>query len=364
LLLPAQYAAVFIGSVLLSLILTPLALRVAVRRGFLDHPGGYKTQHAAVPYLGGGAMVVAFATVVGGLGTLLPLSSGKTELVTVLGLGCFLAIVGLIDDLRGLGPAARVVSEIAASVGLVLAGAGASTTGIAWLDACLTVIWVVAITNAVNLLDNMDGLSAGVCAIAAASLFVLAAVTGQFLVASLSVAVSGVSLGFLRHNVVPARIYMGDSGALFLGFMLAYLSLKLELTNPPSLTWMVPVLVLGVALLDTLVVTVSRIAHGQNPFSGGRDHISHRLVFVGVPVRATVALLYVAAIAAGWLGLVVSRLDRATAVILIALLAAVTLFVGVLLSMVPIYENSKRRRLMIQAVREHEADPEGSAGQP
>jgi UDP-GlcNAc:undecaprenyl-phosphate GlcNAc-1-phosphate transferase len=195
-----------------------------------------------------------------------------------------------------------------------------------------------------------------VAAIAAFWFFVIAAANGQFLVAGLAVALAGCALGFLRHNFHPARIYMGDAGALFLGFMLAAIGVKLRFDGPTEVTFFVPVLVLGVAIFDTTLVTVARLIHGRSPVVGGRDHVSHRLVFVGVPVPAAVGLLYAAAVGLGWLGLVMSRVDTATGFLLMALVLTGAAFLGGLLGVVPVYETSRRRRVMIHEVARHDAD--------
>ena len=345
----------------MSLLLTPLAVRLARRHGLLDHPGGHKSHDEAVPYLGGAAILVAFLVTVTAGGVLLPIPSGRTELLVVFTAAALLAGVGLLDDLRGLGLRFRVLAEVIAAGALLMAGSGVQATGVAPVDAVLTVLWVVGITNAFNLLDNMDGLSAGVAAIAAAGFFALAALNGQFLVASLAAGVAGVSLGFLRHNAHPARIFMGDAGALFLGFLLAYLGIKLEFAGPSGLVFFVPILVLGVAIFDTTLVTATRLIHRKSPFSGGRDHVSHRLVFVGLSVRTSVALIYAAAVACAWTAVVMSRVDATTGLILMGLIVALAGFAGVVLAVVPVYETSRRRRLMLLEVRPHEPDPRPAA---
>ena len=180
----------------------------------------------------------------------------------------------------------------------------------------MTVVWVVGITNAFNLLDNMDGLSSGVAAIAAGSIFVIAASNGQFLVAALSIGLAGCALGFLRHNFHPATIYMGDAGALFLGFLLAYLGLKLRFDTPADVTFLVPIVVMGVPIFDTTLVTVTRLRARRQPVPRGRDHTSHRLVRIGLPVPAAVALIYAVGVCLGLVALVVSRVDRVSAYLL------------------------------------------------
>jgi UDP-GlcNAc:undecaprenyl-phosphate/decaprenyl-phosphate GlcNAc-1-phosphate transferase len=357
-----DYGLVFCGSVLLSLVFTPLALRFALRRSVLDLPGGHKSHDMPIPYLGGAAIVLAFALAVLGGALLEPPATGGDELVAIILIGLGLGCMGLLDDLRGLGPLVRLVIEILAGLGVWYFAESVQIFQADALNAVLTVVWIVGITNAFNLLDNMDGLSAGVAAIGAGFFFVIAAANGQFLVASLSIALAGCALGFLRTNFHPARIYMGDAGSLFLGFMLAAIGIKLRFDGPNEVTFFVPILVLGVAIFDTTLVTITRLTHRRSPLSGGRDHTSHRLVFVGLPVPAAVTLIYGGAVSLGWLGLITSRVDRGTGFLLMGLVLSIAAFVGVMLALVPVYETSRRRHLMIQEVVRHEPEPPAGAG--
>jgi len=349
-----QYPFVLAATLALSLVLTPLALRVALGRSMLDHPTGHKAQALPVPYLGGAAIVGSFALVVVGGAIVRPPVAGLGELAILMAIGVGLALVGLADDVWGLDIKLRLVLEIGAGVGVWAAGTTAELFTNGPADAVATVAWVVVITNAFNLLDNIDGLSAGVAAIASMAFFTVAYVNGQFLVAVLSVALAGCAAGFLRHNFHPARIYMGDAGSLFLGFMLSVLALRLRAHGPTRANFFVPVLVLGVALFDTALVVVTRIIHHRSPLAGGRDHTSHRLVLLGIPVPAAVSLIYGAAVALGWLGVVMARVDRVTSFVLMGLVASVAAFLGVLLGMVPVYETSRRRHYMIAEVVPHE----------
>jgi UDP-GlcNAc:undecaprenyl-phosphate/decaprenyl-phosphate GlcNAc-1-phosphate transferase len=301
------YLAVLGGSLLLSLVLVPLALRFALRRQVLDHPGGYKTQDAPVPYLGGVAMLLAFAAAVLVAALVRPPVAGLDELAIILGTAVAMALVGLLDDLRGLGVVVRLVAMVGAGLALWFGGTGVLLFGEPWLDGAITVLWVVGITNAMNLLDNMDGLSAGVAAIAATTFFAVAALNGQYLVAGLSIALVGCAVGFLRHNRPPARIYMGDAGSLFLGVMLAALGIRLRLDAGPPIAVFVPIIALSVPIFDTALVTVSRTLAGRSPLQGGADHASHRLVGLGLPVPKAVGLIYGAATASAWLAIAMSR---------------------------------------------------------
>ena len=363
---PAEYVAAFLVSFALAWALTPLMLRLALRLSVLDLPDERKAQSSPVPYLGGVAIVLAFATTVLVAGAVTRPPSGLGALAAVLGTGVTLSLMGLLDDLRGLPPLLRLLVEVAAGAVVYLTTPSIALPGPQWLDVVITVLWVVGVTNALNLLDNMDGLSAGVATIAALSFCLIAGLNGQFLVAALSAAVAGCAAGFLRHNFHPAKIYMGDAGSLFLGFMLATLAIRLQLQDvPPAIAVFVPVLVLGVALFDTTLVTVARLRHGRSPLLGGRDHASHRLVWIGLPVPVSVGLIYGVAASLGFLALIVSRLDTLSALLLVAYVVAVGLAGLLLLGAVPVYETSRQRRAMLRVVRQHEPEPLagiGSAG--
>ena len=343
-----EYVVVFATSAVLCLVLTPVAMAVAIRVGMLDRPGGHKRHLSSVPYLGGVAIVVAFAGAVIGAAVIEPPATGQGELIIVLLLALGLAVVGLVDDLLKLPAVVRLVVEMLCAVQLWGMDAGIAITGEQTADLLLTILWVVGITNAFNLLDNMDGLAAGQAALCALTIFAVAAANGQFLVAALAVGLAGCASGFLRHNFYPARIYMGDGGALFLGFLIAYLGIKLRFESSVSESFLIPVLACAVPILDTTLVTVSRLATGRNPFQGGQDHVSHRLVRSGLSVPVAVGLTYFASASVGVLCFVMSRVDPASAWIL-AIFLTVTMFSGgVLMLMVPVYPESRRRHFAIR----------------
>jgi UDP-GlcNAc:undecaprenyl-phosphate GlcNAc-1-phosphate transferase len=353
---PGLYAGAFLGSLVLSWGLTPLARRAAQRFDILDHPAANKSHTTPTPYLGGLAIVLAFCVAILVASALVASAFGAAnaavaQLGVVLGLGAALSLTGLFDDLRGgLNPWLRLGLQLAVGVGVWSAGIGVGVLPWQAANVAVTVVWVAGITNAFNLLDNMDGLAGGVAAIAAIAFFVIAAVNGQFLVAALAIAVAGCALGFLRHNFHPATIYMGDAGSLFLGFMLAVVGILLTFQASSGATFLVPVLVLGVAIFDTTLVTATRLRHGRSPLRGGRDHISHRLVTVGIPVPAAVALIYLAAASLGWLALVMARSDLTTGLVMAAWLAAFAAVLGFLLTRVPVYDNCRHRHLVLTEV--------------
>ena len=332
-----EYLAVFAASGTLCVVLTPYVIRFAVNRNLLDQPGGHKSHDVAVPYLGGVAIVVTFAASVIVLTLLEPPHAGMGELFVVLVLAVSLSIVGLVDDLRPLSPLWRIVAEVAAAVVIWSLGSGVVVSGIQVLDLALTVLWIVGITNAFNLLDNMDGLAAGLATISSLTIFAIAGVNGQFFVAALAVGLAGCTAGFLRHNFHPARVYMGDGGALFIGFLVAYLGIKLRFDAGRSISALVPVLACAVAIFDTSLVTVSRLVAGLSPFQGGRDHMSHRLVRLGLPIPVAVSTIYFGAIGIAILVFVVSSTDPASAWVLAGLIGVTLTVSGGFLLTIPVY---------------------------
>ncbi|MGA1078540.1 MAG: glycosyltransferase family 4 protein [Nitriliruptoraceae bacterium] len=336
----------FGAAALVSLVLTPVAIAAAVRLGVLDRPGAHKSHRTPTPYLGGVAIVLAVALTIGAAALLRPDPRALTTLAGLLGVGVGMAVVGLLDDLRGLPVAIRFGAQLAAALGLWGLGIRADVPGSTAVDLAVTVVWVVGITNALNLLDNMDALSGSTATIAAAWFAVLALIEGQVLVGALAAALAGGAAGFLRDNRPPARIYMGDAGSLFLGVMLAALGLLIEFDSLLAGA-AVPILVLTVPVLDTTLVVAARIRHGISPFQGGRDHTSHRLVRLGLPVPVAVGLIAAAGFAHGWVALIVTRVDTTSAWLLIGLAAAFDLVLLGLLAKVPVYDNSRGRDLVI-----------------
>jgi UDP-GlcNAc:undecaprenyl-phosphate/decaprenyl-phosphate GlcNAc-1-phosphate transferase len=337
------YAVIVVGSLALSLVLVPVALAVALRFGLLDHPGPAKGHAEAVPYLGGAAIVVSFALVIVVGNVVDPPPSGLGQLAGFVGLGVLLAVVGLVDDLgSGLSPWLRIVIEVAAGVGVWWLGISPHLAGVPTpVDALIAVVWVVGITNAFNLLDNMDGLSAGVAVIAALAIFGVALLQHRYLVSALALALAGCAAGFLRANFHPAKIYMGDAGSLFLGFILAVLLLKLRANAPTRVPVAVILAIPGVAIFDTTLVTVSRLTHRISPFQGGQDHASHRLVKLGMSVPMAVTTIYAAGVVLGGAALLMSQLGPSVRIAGVVGLLAAAGIVAVPLARVPVYTRAE-----------------------
>lgn len=358
------YILAFGGSFAVAWVLTPMLVRFAVRRGHPGAPAADGAVSSPVPYLGGLAIVASFSVLCATAAALSSTVAVLAELAVLLLLALLLATTGLVDDLRGgISPLVRVAVEVVAGALVFVSGSGVAISATpAWVDLVLTVVWVVGITNAINLLDNMDGLSAGVATVASLTFALIAALNAQYLVAALAAGVGGCAAGFLRHNFYPAKIYMGDAGSLFLGFLLAVLGLKLQLSATPQLIAIfVPIFVLGLPIFDTTIVVWQRLRHGRSPFLGGRDHVSHRLVWIGIPVPVAVVLLYGAAISLGWLALILVRLDTSAGALLVGFVITVGFGLMRLLAAVPVYANSRQRQTMLRLVKRHEPEPPESA---
>ena len=267
-----RYAWSFLLPFAGALALTPIVMRLARRYEVLDHPGGHKTHGHATPYLGGLAVGGGFIAV----GVVAAGANG--ELLTILGAALILAVVGLRDDVRSVSPWWRLGFEASAGVALWVVGVRAGVFNLTITDLPLTVLWIVLVVNAYNFIDNMDGVASGLAACSAAGIAAIAIHNGDFLVTSFALAVAGAALGFLRSNFPPARIFLGDAGSMLLGFLIAALTLKLDLPigdAPPRV--LSTILLAAVPLFDLSLVLVARILGRRPVMLGGTDHTAHRL---------------------------------------------------------------------------------------
>lgn len=303
---------------------TPLARWVAARTNIVDRPAGRKLHREPVPLLGGAAIYLAFILALLLFGDRFYIS----QLVGILIGATLVSFLGIWDDRQAIRPLLKLAGQLLAALTLIVTGVRVDLLPGAALDIAITLLWVIGITNALNLLDNMDGLSGGIAAIAAGFFLLLATLSGQFLVGSLAAALLGACIGFLRYNFNPAQIFMGDAGSLFLGFVLSAVGIKLRfLDRPYTVTWMIPILVLALPIFDTTLVFISRLRRGRNPFTtAGKDHISHRLAARGWSHREAVMALYLVACALGALAIFVSRAGMREAYALGGAVAAAGLY--------------------------------------
>jgi UDP-GlcNAc:undecaprenyl-phosphate GlcNAc-1-phosphate transferase len=258
-----------------------------------------------MPLLGGAAIVSA------SLLTLLLLRDRfEIQQLSNIVLGASLvALLGFYDDRWGLRPILKLIGQIFAASILIFSGVKVTALPQEWMNVTVTLLWVVGLTNSLNLLDNMDGLSSGVAAVCASFFVVMAALSGQIYVGALAAALLGATLGFLVYNFNPASIFMGDTGSMFLGFMLAAIGIKLRFPdNVPFVTWMVPIIVMGIPIFDTTLVFISRLRRGKNPLTTpGKDHVSHRLVKLGFTTREAVMTHYLIGGAYGMVAILVTQ---------------------------------------------------------
>lgn len=333
----------FVGSLatILSVICTLAVRSLAVRYGFVAKPKSDRWHKRPTAMLGGVAIFIATAVVY-----FLLVPPTRQSLIVV-GASAFLFAVGLIDDILIIRPYQKLIGQLIGAGTLVLSGLKLPLTGFEILDIWITVFWVIGITNAINLLDNMDGLAAGISAIAAFSLAMNFAVNGLSNELLLTSALIGALVGFLVFNFNPASIFMGDCGSMFIGFLLSGTVLLNQVggrSRGVVAILAVPVLILFVPIFDTTFVTVLRKLWGRKASQGGRDHTSHRLVALGLSERTAVLMLYGFAVIAGVLSLLVGQIGPAKSFALIGFFVVVLVIIGVYLSKVKVYEGEDEQR--------------------
>jgi UDP-GlcNAc:undecaprenyl-phosphate GlcNAc-1-phosphate transferase len=294
-----QYLAVFTLSFILVGALTPVMRKVAIKNNIFDLPNSTHKSHALpTPYLGGiaimlGVVLVALLAVFLSTDVL----GNLTLLLPVLIPALILGLIGLWDDLKSLPAYPRLFAQSAVgvciSIILITTGTVGNPTGSIVLDVILTVIWIVGICNSINFFDNMDGGAAGAVAFSSLGIAFLAWNLGQSLIVGLALVTAGATFGFLIWNKSPAKIYMGDAGALFLGVLLATLAIRLDpVTQSRAISLSIPLLLLALPILDTTTVVISRLRMGISIFQGGQDHLSHRLVNIGLTRKSAVIVLW------------------------------------------------------------------------
>jgi len=326
----ASTAITFIVAGVLALGLTPLARWLALRYGVVSVPNSRSVHTRPVPYLGGVPIYLAFvAAAAYGLGV-------RHELVRVLALGGgVIMLLGAIDDIRPLSPRTKLAVEFVVAALTVAAGVQIEWVtnplgGMIILGAWgipLTMLWLVAVTNVLNWIDGLDGLAAGITAIVGLTLFFACRQAGQVHSALLTAALAGAALGFLPHNFNPAKIFMGDAGALFLGFAVAVISVEGPIKSAATVAMFVPILALGVPILDAVFALWRRMVNRRPLAMADRGHLHHRLLNLGLTQRQAVLLMYSVS---GFFGASAIKLAELSAVEAALLLAAI--FSGVLIA--------------------------------
>jgi UDP-GlcNAc:undecaprenyl-phosphate GlcNAc-1-phosphate transferase len=324
-----------------SLLLTLAAERVARRLGVVARPREDRWHRQPVPLMGGVAIVLAT------VGATLATAYQDRDLVLLSLAGLAMAGLGLVDDLRRLSPQVKLLAQILLAAVLLQFGFLFRLTGYAPLDAVATLVWIVGITNAFNLLDNMDGLSATIALVAATFRLLFFLWEGDEAGAQVCAVFIAAIAGFLVRNTAPAKIFMGDAGSLFLGFFLAGLCLtgsRHAYSRGMAAVIVIPLLLLLIPIFDTAFVTLTRLLAGRSPAVGGRDHTSHRLVTIGLSERQTVALLAVISAAAGGVAALSYEAGLSAAVVLLSLLVIALVLLGIHLSRVRVVQTPDARQ--------------------
>ncbi len=317
-----------VAAAAIAFVLTPLVKHFSVQFGFVDVPkDARRMHHKPIPTIGGLAIYAAFVLVV------LIMSNISRQLIGILAGSTIIVLLGIVDDKYDLNAKLKFIVQILAAVIPVSQGCvidyisnpfpwGGPYIAFGILSIPITIIWIVAITNAVNFIDGLDGLSVGVCSISCLSMAVIALSLGQAGEALILGALLGSCLGFLPYNLNPAKIFMGDTGATFLGFVLACMSVSGLFKLYTVISFAVPILVLGVPLFDITFACIRRIWHHVSPMHPDRSHIHHRLIDVGFNQRQSVAILYVAASLLGVCAVMVSTSGSGKALmVLVAVIA-------------------------------------------
>lgn len=327
----------FITATFISAIATPLVRKLAFKIGAVDIPKDDRRVHKkTMPLIGGLAIFTAVV-----IAALIFLPLDRSTFSILIG-GTLIVISGIIDDLRDLSPKLKLLFQILAGVILIFGGIkidfvtnpftnDSSLLYLKWLSIPITLFWVVGITNTLNLIDGLDGLAAGVALISSLSLMFVAGKFGYTEITILSAIVAGSCLGFLPFNFNPAKIFMGDTGALFLGFMLAAISIEGVMKSVATIAVIVPILILGVPIFDTTFAIFRRLLNGQSIMAADKGHLHHRLLNRGFSQKKTVLILYGISSVFGLFAVLIAKANSRQAVYL-----SVALFVGSVLAAIKI----------------------------
>lgn len=308
----------FGAAFLVSLVLSPVFGKISTAIGLIDHPSARRFHLTSMPLMGGMAVTAAFLFVYLAAVKGIP----PMQFVGVLAASVFLMTLGLIDDIKNISPAVKLLGQFIAGALLILSGLHVSMTGVTAIDYALTLVWVAGVVNCQNLLDNIDGLAGGAAAIAGCFFFIAAAITGRPDVAIAAAVFSGACVGFLFHNFHPATIFSGDAGSMFMGCMLA--SFGLFFMKPDSaVSHMFPGVILGLLIFDTGLVTIMRKLHGRKIADGGKDHASHRLCYMGLSIQTSVITLFIVSFLFGAAGIIMILLKPQAAILIPIVLFAI-----------------------------------------
>ncbi|MFH1593077.1 MAG: MraY family glycosyltransferase [Candidatus Omnitrophota bacterium] len=330
-------------SLIAAYLITPFIKRMAHALNYLDHPTGNKIHARPTPLLGGVSIFIAFI--------IATMAKSPTVLSTpvkaILFGSLILLVIGLIDDKLGMMPNFKLFGQFVAAMVAIKSGLRIGFLDNYYLSVIFTYIWIIGITNSFNLLDNMNGLSAGIAGICATFFGIIAFSNGQFEVSILSFALAGSAFGFLKHNFPKARIFMGDSGSLVLGYVLSTLAIMISWNvKILSMSIIVPLFVLGYPIFDTALVSIMRIAQRRSIFQGGKDHSSHMLSLLGFKRFRTVLAVYAICILLGLVAIAITNLYWTSGAILSSATLIIMMILGIRLGFVHSrrFGSGKKRR--------------------
>lgn len=320
------YVVAFAVALAVAYFLTPHVKDLAIKAGALDAPDARKVHTRPIPRMGGLAIYFGFV-----LAVLASMHVNREVFGLLLG-GTVILGVGIIDDLKQLPAKVKLLGQIAAAVVLVI-----FDIRIEWITnpfgdmfyvdyfaIPLTILWVVGLTNTVNLIDGLDGLAAGVSTIASVTILLVALQQNFWTVAILTAALAGSALGFLQHNFNPAKIFMGDTGSMFLGYMLAAVSILGTVKSAATIALVVPIVALGLPIMDTAFAIIRRYSSGQPIFKPDKGHLHHRLLAMGLTQKQAVLLMYVISGCLGLSAIALTEVNKALGALIIVFLVAIS----------------------------------------
>lgn len=329
------YCIIFIITASISFLCTPIVKKFAYKLGAVDVPKDERRIHKVpIPRMGGFAIYIAFL-----LSSLYFSRLDRHVIGIALG-GTVIVIMGIIDDIKSLRPLQKLFFQIFAAIILILFDITvinitipfAITNGMAYIGKLgipITILWVVGITNAVNLIDGLDGLACGICLISSITLFGVSLISGRYLAVLLTVILSGACLGFLPFNFNPASIFMGDTGSQFLGFLLAAISIEGAIKSATAVVVAVPILALGLPIYDVLFSMIRRKINKRPIMEADKGHLHHRLLDMGLNQRQVVIIMYIISIGLGATSLIAMKISTKNSYALLIVVCSVILAFGI-----------------------------------
>jgi len=319
------YIVAFSIALAVAYFITPRVMELAIKVGALDAPDERKVHKGMIPRMGGLAIYAAFVLAV------LASMHINREIMGLLVGGTVILIVGIIDDLKPLPAKVKLLGQIVAATVLVmfdiriewLTNPFGDMLYVDYLAIPLTILWVVSLTNTVNLIDGLDGLAAGVSTIASVTILLVALQQNFWTVAILTAALAGSALGFLQHNFNPAKIFMGDTGSMFLGYMLAAISILGAVKSAATIALIVPIVALGLPILDTAFAIIRRYMSGRPIFKPDKGHLHHRLLEMGLTQKQAVLLMYVMSGCLGLSAIALTEVNKSFGILIIIVLLSI-----------------------------------------